>query len=127
MADTYYKDKYTQIMQVPAPDDLVNGWYTCAPVEVAGECALKRGTLLMGSGKAFSAATSEGLASADEAAILCADAEVPAGQKAVREAYFSGEFLGSRVILPWETEEDDHGELIDGIRAALRKHNLMVR
>ena len=129
MADeTIYRDKYTQIMEVPAPDDLINGWYTSSNVKLTGECSLKRGTLLMSSGNnEFVPATNAGLESASEIAILCDDTELPAGESGLKAAYFSGDFLGTRIILPYETEEDNHAELIDAIRVALRKHSIMVK
>ena len=126
--DTIYRDKYTQIMQVPAPDDLIHGWYTTSTVKLTGECSLKRGTLLMtSSGNEFTAATSVGVASAAEVAILCEDAEIPEGESMIKEAYFSGTFSGNRVILTYETEEDNHEELLEAIRIPLRKHSIMLK
>lgn len=125
---TEYRAKYTQIMQVPAPDDLIHGWYTAAKILITGEVDLKRGTLMMSSGgNVFVPATSGGLASAEELCILCEDVELEAGLTAQVSGYFSGEFLRSRVILTWETEEDDHAALIEAIRPELRKHRLMVK
>lgn len=125
---TEYRAKYTQIMQVPAPDDLIHGWYTAAKILISGKVSLKRGALLMSSGgNVFVAATSSGIATADELCILCEDVELDAGLTAQVEGYFSGEFSGSRVLLGWETEEDDHAALVEEIKPTLRKHKLMVK
>ncbi len=126
---TEYRAKYTQIMQVPAPDDLIHGWYTCSYIKLTGSGDILRGTLLMStSSGTFTPATAEGAASADELCILCNDAlQLEDGQTAKSEGYFSGEFLGPRVILPYETEADDHAALLNGIIPILRKHRLMVK
>lgn len=129
MADTYYKDKYTQIMQVPAPDDLIHGWYTAAPIILTGSGDILRGTLLMSTGtNTFTPATESGLASAEELAVLCGDVlGLESGLTAKAEGYFSGEFSGARVILAYETEESNHSELIEAVKPALRKHKLIVK
>lgn len=126
---TEYRAKYTQIMQVPAPDDLIHGWYTSSPIKLTGTGDILRGTLLMSTGSGtFTPAASAGLSGADELAILCDDVlALEEGMTAKAEGYFSGEFSGSRIILPYETEEDDHAELIDAIRVTLRKHSIMVK
>lgn len=123
-----YREKLTEITQIPAPDDLVNGSCTAAKIIINGPADLKRGTLMMSSGaNVFAAATSEGLSSAEELCILCDDAALESGYSKVSSGYFSGEFLGTRIILGWETEEDDHSALIESIKPALRKHKLMVK
>ena len=124
---TEYRAKYTQIMQ--APDDLINGWYTCAPIILTGTGYILRGTLLMStSANTFTPATESGLASADELAVLCDDVlGLESGQTAKADAYFSGEFLAARVILAYETGEVLHSDLIEAIKPILRKHKLMVK
>ncbi len=125
---TEYREKLTEIMQVPAPDDLIHGWYTAAKILLTGPAELKRGTLMMTSGgNVFAPATSAGLSSAEELCILCDDAEIPEGESGVSNGYFSGEFLGTMVILPYETEADNHSELIETIKPTLRKHRLLVK
>lgn len=126
---TEYRAKYTQIMQVPAPDDLINGWYTAAPITLTGTGDILRGTLLMStSAGAFTPATESGLASAEELCVLCDEVTgLEEGQTARAEGYFSGEFLGARLILSYETGETPHSSLIDAIKPILRKHKLMVK
>ena len=126
---TEYRAKYTQIMQVPAPDDLINGWYTAAPISLTGTGDILRGTLLMSTGAGtFTPATESGLSGAEELAILCSDVEgFEDGMTARAEGYFSGEFLGTRIILAYDTGESNHSDLIEAIKPALRKHKLMVK
>ncbi len=126
---TEYRAKYTQIMQVPAPDDLITGWYTAAPIKLTGATEFSRGTLLMSTADgSFTPATSSGISSAEELAILCEDIkDLESGAVIRSEAYFSGDFLGTRIILAYETESDSHAELIEAVRAPMRKHNLMLK
>ena len=88
---TEYRAKYTQVMQVPAPDDLITGWYTVSYIKLAGTGDILRGTLLMStSAGTFTPATAEGAATADELCILCDDVlQLEEGQTAKTEAYFS--------------------------------------
>ena len=126
---TEYRAKYTQVMQVPAPDDLITGWYTVSYIKLAGTGDILRGTLLMStSAGTFTPATAEGVSSADELCILCDDVlQLEEGQTAKTEAYFSGTFKASEVILTYETENDSHSELIEAVRASMRKHNLLLK
>ena len=126
---TEYRAKYTQVMQVPAPDDLITGWYTVSYIKLAGTGDILRGTLLMStSAGTFTPATAEGAATADELCILCDDVlQLEEGQTAKTEAYFSGTFKASEVILTYETENDSHAELIEAVRASMRKHNLLLK
>ena len=126
---TEYRAKYTQVMQVPAPDDLIPGWYTVSYIKLAGTGDILRGTLLMStSAGTFTPATAEGVSSADELCILCDDVlQLEEGQTAKTEAYFSGTFKASEVILTYETENDSHSELIEAVRASMRKHNLLLK
>ena len=76
----------------------------------------------------FTPATAEGVSSADELCILCDDVlQLEEGQTAKTEAYFSGTFKASEVILTYETENDSHAELIEAVRASMRKHNLLLK
>ena len=126
---TEYRAKYTQIMQVPAPDDLIQGWYTVSYIKLAGTGDILRGTLLMStSAGTFTPATAEGAASADELAVLCNDVlGLEEGQTARAEGYFSGTFLGTELILAYETETDSHADLIEAVRGTMRKHNLLLK
>lgn len=127
---TEYRAKYTQVMQVPAPDDLITGWYTVSYIKLVGTGDIfMRGTLLMStSAGTFTPATAEGAASADELCILCDDVFLlEEGQTAKTEGYFSGTFKVSEVILTYETESDSHSELMEAVRASMRKHNLLLK
>ena len=126
---TEYRAKYTQIMQVPAPDELIHGWYTVSYIRLTGTGDILRGTLLMSTNAGtFIPATAEGAASADELAVLCEDITgLQDGDVAKTEAYFSGTFLGTELILPYETEADDHSALIEAVRVPMRRHNLMLK
>ena len=124
-----YRAKYTQVMQVPAPDELITGWYTVSYIRLTGSGDILRGTLLMStSAGTFTPATAEGAGSADELCILCDDVLLlEDGQTAKTEAYFSGTFKASEVILTYETENDSHSELMEAVSASMRKHNLLLR
>ena len=121
-----YRRKLHQIYETVRPDELVQGWVTQDVIEVsAGE--YQRGELMMSGEGGFVAATSEGLSSAEELCILCASNDVPEGTKWLCHGYFRGEFKASSVVLSWETSEDNHEELIEGIRETLRKHGIMLK
>ena len=76
----------------------------------------------------FTPATAEGVSSADELCILCDDVLLlEEGQTAKTEGYFSGTFKASEVILTYETESDSHSELMEAVRAPMRKHNLLLK
>ena len=116
-------------MQVPAPDELIHGWYTVSYIRLTGTGDILRGTLLMSTNAGtFIPATAEGAASADELAVLCEDITgLEEGNTAKTEAYFSGTFKASEVILTYETESDSHSELMEAVRASMRKHNLLLK
>ena len=126
---TEYRAKYTQVMQVPAQDELICGWYTVSYIKLTGTGDIYRGTLLMSTNAGtFTPATAEGAASADELCILCDDVLLlEDGQTAKTEGYFSGTFKASEVILTYETESDSHAELMEAVRASMRKHNLHLK
>ena len=127
--DTFFKEKYSEITQIPPPDDLVNGWNTTAAILVSGSGDILRGTLLMkASDGGFVLATQTGIETAGELAVLCNDLiGLEEGVKAKARGYFYAEILSSRIILPYETEADDHAALIEAIRVPLRKHGLMLQ
>ncbi|MDR2523683.1 MAG: hypothetical protein LBC93_08310 [Synergistaceae bacterium] len=41
--------------------------------------------------------------------------------------YFEGDFNSNAVVLPWETENDDHAEQVEIARGTLRRHKLFLR
>lgn len=123
---TYHFRSLAEILQIPAPDDLITGVFKSDIITLTASGEYKRGMLLMSSGSGFVKATSAGLASADEVCILSDTLEVPDGEAAPVSAYFSGTFNGERVILPWEQEGDDHAELLENIRPVLRRQSIFI-
>ena len=128
MADTSTKwyRKVSEILQIPAPDDLVQGYNVVDTIALAVAGEYLRGMLLMDAGSGFVKATAEGIASAVEVCVLADSLTLDDGEAAV-SAYFSGTFNPERVILPYEAEGDDHSALIEDIRPALRKHSLFIQ
>ena len=112
------------------PDELISGSevgfgiYTIA-LRTAGN--YKRGELLMMSGNQFVKATKDALASAESLVILSDDMEVT-GEDNYAEvlAYSSGRFMAKKVILPYETEDDDHDALIEELRPVLLKFKIYL-
>ncbi|MBQ7543867.1 MAG: hypothetical protein IJT02_02885 [Synergistaceae bacterium] len=126
MSDTTYTRSYTQIQDIPAPDDLVSGWFTANPINIASDGGLKRGTLLMSNGdNIFTPAEKAGIANAYELAILCEDIPDDATECAAT-AYFTGLINGASIILPYETDSDVHSELIEAARPALRRSGFTI-
>lgn len=123
---TYHFRSLAEILQIPAPDDLITGVFKSDTIILATAGEYKRGMLLMSSGSGFVKATSAGIASAGELCVLSDTLEVPDGEAAPASAYFAGTFNSERIILPYEEEGDDHAELLDAIRADLRKHGIFI-
>ncbi len=124
---TIYREKLTDIAEVPAPDDLVQGVAVPSEIKLSVAGSYKRGELLMSSGEnEFTTATSAGLAGAAEICILCRDCEVPAGTTMYTAGYFTGTFSAGSVVLSWETEANSHAALIDEIRASLRRKAIFL-
>lgn len=123
MAETYRK--LTEITQIPAPDDLVQGRYTYDLVVLSEPGTYKRGMLLMSGSGGFVPATSAGIAEAEELCICSENLEFSEGTSSVG-AYFRGGYNADRIILGWEQEGDVHSELIEEIRTALRKHGIFL-
>ena len=115
---------------VPVPDDLIAGHYGAVHldlIKIATAGTYKRGTLLMAGADGYVNATQAGLSTAAGLCILADDVTVGADEYADVPAYFTGEFNDARVILPFETEEDEHDELVDAIREPLRKSKIFLR
>ena len=126
MSETTYMRSYTQIHDSIAPDDLIGGWYTANPIQLASGAGLKRGTLLMSSGdNIFTAAEKAGVSNAFELAVLCEDIPEDA-EDCAATAYFTGIINSASVILPYETETDIHSELMEAIRPAMRRAGFTV-
>lgn len=123
-----YVQKLYEIEEVPCADELVAGdvrQCEVGRVKLTGPVCLKRGTLLMTSGEGFAAATA-GAGSADEICILAEDVDLLEGEEYSFDAYFGGVFKGSAVILPYETEDDSHEELLGALEGKLRAQKMRV-
>ena len=115
---------------VPPPDDLIAGskgavYTDIAKVSVAG--TFKRGTLMMTGADGYVAATQAGLSTAAGICILSEDITIGENEYADTPAYFEGEFNDSRVIFPFEGENDDHDALVEAVREVLRKSKIFLR
>ena len=123
MSDTTYMRSFTQIHDSVAPDDLIAGWYTANPIQLASGAGLKR---VMSSGdNIFTAAEKAGISNAYELAVLCENIPEDA-EDCATTAYFSGIIKWTSIILPYETETDIHSEQIEAIRPALRRAGFIV-
>ena len=115
---------------VPPPDNLITGnrgaVYTDF-VKLSAAGTFKRGTLLMAGADGYVPSTQAGLATVSGICILCDDITIGDTEFAEVMAYFEGEFNDARVILPFETEDDDHDALIEAIRESLRKSKIFLR
>ncbi|MDR1509225.1 MAG: hypothetical protein LBS53_06265 [Synergistaceae bacterium] len=59
--------------------------------------------------------------------ILADTVTIPADEHAETAVYFEGDFNANAIILPWEAEEDDHGEQIEIVREPLRRQKIFLR
>lgn len=134
MADTtIYRTKLYQVYEIPKHDELVQGAVTRDYIQVTpGTAEIRRGMLLMSSDAGFTPATKDGIAGAKEFCICCSDFPVETlegedGSILLVWAYFSGTFKGTSIILPYETDEDDHDELIEALRVTFRSKNIFIQ
>ncbi len=126
--NTEYIQKFYDVEEIPAPDDLINADPFVDIVSVLGDSELKRGTLLMmNDGGVYIPATLTGINDGRACVILAETLTLEEGQTTPAAAYVMGVFNAARVILPWETEDDDHGEQIESIRAKLRAQTIILR
>ena len=115
---------------VPAPDMLLvgpKGAVHTDIVKVAAEGAFQRGTLLMLGADGYIPATKAGLSSASGFAILADEVTVGENEYAEMAAYFEGDFNEEAVIFPWETDSDDHAEIVEAAREPLRAKKIFLR
>ena len=119
-------------IDVPAPDMLIvgsagAGWTDV--LHVVSEGALKRGTLLMSMAGSddFSLCTAAGLSSAQVFAVLAEPVVIGKNEYADAAGYLAGEFNADLVIFPWETEDDNHDDLVELARSALRNSGILLR
>ena len=115
---------------VPPPDNLIAGnrgavYTDFVKLSASGE--FKRGTLLMAGADGYVASTQAGLATAAGICILCDDITIGENEFAEVTAYFEGEFNDSRVILPFEGEDDDHEAIVEAVRETLRAKKIFLR
>lgn len=131
MADQVSLELVKDECTVPPPDNLIAvNWGSVYPdiVKVTSQGEFKRGTLLMTDGAGnYIASTKAGLTSANSFCILCDNVTIGENEYAETAAYFQGEFNDSKVIFPFETEEDDHDELIELARDNLRRSKIFLR
>lgn len=123
---TEYKVQLVQSENIPAPDDLIAGDdYHAQEIKIATSGEYTRGELLMSSGTNFVAATAAGIASA-EVCILCDDVTIQQDSYIETTGYFKGTFNGKAIVLPYETDSDDHSTLIEAVRPTLRKQSIYI-
>lgn len=130
MSEAIYRRQLLGIEAVPPHDELVQGYGGMSQISdivisQAGE--YKRGLLLMSSSNEFIPATADGMSSATELCILVDDVTVSDGEAAKTAGYFGGEFKASCIRLAYETEDDDHDELLLAIAPVLRQHGIYTR
>jgi hypothetical protein len=149
-------DLITPEATIPAPDNLLVGprgavYTDIARVRVAADATLARGTLLMSdvmeNEKVFVPCTVAGLTLPTSPVTLSGNAEtvnvtipeaktygiladtvvIATDEHAETAVYFEGDFNSNAVILPWETDGDDHGEQIEIAREVLRRQKIFLR
>lgn len=122
---TIYHEKLSEIVDVPPPDELVQGSYVASEIQISAAGTYKRGELMMSSGSnVFVTATSAGLASASEICILSRDITVPSGEIAYAAGFFTGTFSPDSIVLSYEQDSDDHAELIGAVKEILRRRSI---
>ena len=120
------------VAQVPAPDMLITGakgvgYSDIVRIISAGE--YKRGMLLMSmtGSDDFTPCTAAGLETAQVFAVMAENITVGENEYAAVCVYISGEFNENLVIFPWETESDNHADLVELARPALRRSSIYLR
>jgi hypothetical protein len=122
---------------IPAPDNLLVGprgvvYTDIVKVRVSTDATLERGTLLMSDvmedEKVFVPCTIEGAqAPSVSLGILADTVDITVDEYAETAVYFEGDFNPNAVILPWETEDDDHDEQIEIVQEPLRRQKIFLR
>lgn len=124
---TQYFRKVSDIINVPAPDDLAQRDCKSDTIIISTPGNYPRGTLLMSSDGTFIPATAEGLSAADDICILADNLSlVEDDGQALVAAYFSGVFNPDLIILPYELEDDNHYALLEVIAPILRQHCIFL-
>jgi hypothetical protein len=156
MSNPVTLDLITPEATIPAPDNLLVGprgavYTDIVKVRVSAEATLVRGTLLMSDvmegEKVFVPCTVAGLTLPAPSLSLSGNAEsvdvpipeaktygvladtvaIAADEHADTAVYFEGDFNSNAVILPWETDGDDHDEQIEVVREVLRRQKIFLR
>lgn len=123
--------------EIPEPDNL-GGDMSKAYVVKMWTGSFKRGLLIIpGPEGYFIPATKSGVMDATEFGILSEEVGPEIDVKEIEEgnfdeyttaiAFFGGEINGAGIILPYETEEDNHEELLAELADKFRKQGLNVR
>lgn len=130
MVDLQLKKLISDVIKVPEAYELVAGnkgaVYVDA-IKIATPGAYLRGTLLMSGSDGFVKATENGIKTASEVCILADDVLLENNEEAYVAAYFTGEFNDTKVIFPFEEEDDDHDEIVEVVREPLRKAKIFLR
>jgi hypothetical protein len=154
MSNPVTLDLVTPEATILAPDNLLVGsrgavYTDIAKVRAAAAGTLERGTLLvdgaMDGEKVFVPCAVADLAQSSSVALSgdAEEVEVPSGARtygiladtvtieadehAETAIYFEGDFNSNAVILPWETDADDHEEQIELARESLRRQKIFLR
>jgi hypothetical protein len=97
------------------------------PCTVAGLTPQASSTSVSVSGNAESVDVDVPIPDAKIFCVLADTVDITADEHADTAAYFEGDFNSNAVILPWETEDDDHGEQIELVREVLRRQKIFLR
>ncbi len=130
MADQVSLELVKDECTVPPPDNLIAvnfGAVYPDIVKITGAGEYKRGTLMMAGSDGYVASTRAGIPTAAGFCILCDDVTIGENEYAETAAYFQGEFNDSKIIFPFETETDDHDELVELARDYLRRNKIFMR
>ena len=156
MSNPVTLDLITPEAAISAPDNLLIGQrgavYTdIVRVRVNADATLARGALLMsdlmGGEKVFIPCALAGLTSQASSVSLSGNAEtvsvpipgtktfgiladtvtIAANEHAETAVYLEGDFNANAVILPWETDGDDHGEQVEAAREVLRRQKIFLQ
>ena len=111
------------------PDELISGseiGFGMYDAVLRTQGIYKRGELLMLSDNQYVKATSAGLTTTTSLVILADNVEVDEDEYAEVMVYSQGRFMGSRIILPYETDSDSHEELIAALKPILLPYKIYI-
>ena len=124
---TRYERQLVETAEMMTRDELIVDSPKACIIKISTAGEFKRGTLLMEGTTAgeYVNATAAGTANKD-CVILADDVTISANEYAEAAAYFAGTFKSDRVILPYETANDSHVDLINAIANNMRKQNILL-